>query len=133
MFSQDHLGGAELTTDALIDSSPYEVYRLRSKDVTIELLSKNSEKYWIFGNFSSMNSEIIPSIIANIKYSVVEYDYKYCKYRSPEKHYAAEQKHCNCHNEMSGKIVSAFYYGANSLWWMSQKQMEKYHEVAYFQ
>ena len=28
---------------------------------------------------------------------------------------------------MNGKLVSAFYYGASSLWWMSEKQMELYH------
>ena len=129
MFSQDHIGGAELTTDAIIDSSPYEVYRLHSKDVTMEILSENADKYWIFGNFSGMNSQLVPTIIANMKYSVVEYDYKYCRYRSPEKHMAAENSPCDCQNQMSGKIVSAFYYAANSIWWMSQKQMEKYHTM----
>ena len=47
----------------------------------------------------------------------------------PEKHLTAEGEKCNCHNDMRGKMISAFYYGAKSLWWMSERQMEKYHSM----
>jgi len=129
LFSADHLGGAELTTDALIDSSPYNVFRLHSKYVSEQTLSSGINKYWIFGNFSGMDFNLIPTIIANLKYSIVEYDYKYCTYRSPEKHLEIESINCNCHNEMHGKMVSALFYGSKSIWWMSQGQMEKYHSL----
>ncbi len=125
-FSKDYPGGAEMTTDALVDSSPFNVFRLHSKDVTMELLSQGVDRYWIFGNFFHMDLNLIPSIVANIHYSVVEYDYKYCKYRSPEKHSTAENTPCNCHNDQHGKIISAFFYAARSLWWMSEKQQNKY-------
>ena len=128
LFSDDHLGGAELTTDAIIDSSSYNVFRLHSKDVNEKTLSQGHDRYWIFGNFAGMNLDFLPGIISNLKYSIVEYDYKYCKYRSTEKHEAAESSPCNCHEEMHGKMISAFYYAAKSLWWMSEKQMAKYHE-----
>ena len=105
MFCSDYVGGAELTTDALINSSPYEVFRLHAKDVTNDLLSDGISKFWIFGNFSSMNFDLMPAIIANINYSILEYDYKYCKYRSPEKHFAAENSNCDCHNLMHGKMM----------------------------
>jgi len=129
LFSSDHTGGAELTTDAIIDSSPYTVFRLHAKNVSEKLLSQGVNRYWIFGNFTSMNPALIPTIIANLKYSIVEYDYKYCKYRSTAKHEKIEGKSCNCHNEMNGKMISAFFYGARSLWWMSDAQMEKYHAI----
>lgn len=127
LFSADHVGGAELTTDALVDSSPYNVFRLHSRDVNEKTLTEGMNRYWIFGNFSGMNLDFIPSIISNLTYSIVEYDYKYCRYRSTEKHAAAEGKQCDCHNDMHGKMVSAFYFAAKSLWWMSQRQMDKYH------
>jgi len=73
-----------------------------------------------------LNMNLIPTIIGNLKYSVLEYDYKYCKYRSPEKHYASEKTNCNCHNDNTGKLISAFYYGSMGTWWMSEKQKEKY-------
>ena len=129
LFVNDYQGGAELTTEALIASSPFNVFKVHSKDVTMELLEQGFEKYWIFGNFSQLNLELIPSIIGNLNYSILEYDYKYCVHRSPEKHMAAENNPCNCHNESQGKMVSTFLYGAGSLWWMSEKQEEHYHNL----
>ena len=129
MFSKDYVGGAELTTDALIDSSPLNVLRIHSKDLTLKTLEKGFQKYWIFGNFSNMDMGLIPSIVSNLKYSILEYDYKYCRYRSPEKHMFSENTPCDCHNQMHGKLISAFYHGSKSLWWMSEKQMEKYHTM----
>lgn len=126
MFTSDYVGGAELTTDALIDCSPYNVFRLHASDVSGEILEELSDKFWIFGNFSSINYELLPTIIGNIKYGILEYDYKYCKYRSPEKHAAAENGECDCNNQMHGKMISAFYYGAKRLWWMSNAQREIY-------
>ena len=129
LFSSDHVGGAELTTDALIDASPYKVFRLHSKDVSEKTLSQGHDRFWIFGNFSGMNLDFLPGIISNLNYSVVEYDYKYCRYRSTEKHESAESKPCDCHENIHGKMVSAFYYAAKSMWWMSEMQMQKYHNM----
>ena len=38
MFVEDYVGGAELTSQALIDSSPLEVFKLHSRDVSLPLL-----------------------------------------------------------------------------------------------
>ena len=129
LFAMDHLGGAELTTEAIITSSPYGVFRLHSKNVSLKTLEQGHGKHWVFGNFASMDLNLIPTIIGNMNYSIVEYDYKYCRYRSPEKHLSAEGKDCNCNNEENGKLISAFYYGSKSIWWMSINQMKKYHEM----
>jgi glycosyltransferase involved in cell wall biosynthesis len=126
MFKEDLCGGAELTTESLIESSPFKVYKLHSRDVSTSILEKNHNKFWIFGNFSHMNLELIPTIVANMNYSVLEYDYKYCKYRLPELHYENEKIPCNCYNIDHGKLISAFFYGSKSLFWMSEKQKEKY-------
>lgn len=128
-FVEDYAGGAELTSDALIKSCPVEIATIHSKDVNIELLKNHQGKYWIFGNYASLDKSLIPSIVANLQYSIIEYDYKYCKYRSPEKHFHIEKQHCNCASEQSGMMVSAFMHGAKSLWWMSEVQQKKYHEL----
>jgi glycosyltransferase involved in cell wall biosynthesis len=128
MFSEQYSGGAELTSDALIEACPLSIEKVLCKDVTLDLLEQGQNKYWIFGNFSSLDFNLIPTIVANMKYSVVEYDYKYCKYRSPEKHYFAEQTECDCEKTQHGKLISAFYYGSQSLWWMSEKQQDFYFE-----
>ncbi len=129
MFAEDYPGGAELTTEVLINSSNLSVAKVRSSQLTMEILSSGVDKYWIFTNFSSMNPELIPAIIANLRYSIVEYDFKYCKYRSPEKHLAIESEACNCHESNLGKMISAFFYGSQSLFWMSDKQRERYEKI----
>jgi len=126
LFVEDHVGGAELTSEALIEACPLKVFKLRSQHVTIEALEKAHQKHWVFGNFAGLNHELIPTIVANMDYSILEYDYKYCRYRSSEKHLAIEQKECDCRESIHGKIISAFFYGAKSIWWMSEKQQEKY-------
>lgn len=126
MFVEDYVGGAELTSEALITSSPFEVYKLHSKDVTLDLLKQGAGKFWIFGNFTGLDSSLIPSIVGNIKYSILEYDYKFCRYRSIEKHAQATGKPCDCAEQTSGKFVSAFYYGSMALWWMSEAQKDRY-------
>jgi len=125
-FADDLIGGAELTTEALIEASPYKIFKLRSSLVTMELLSEGFDKYWIFGNWSMMRPELIPSIVANLKYSVLEYDYKFCRFRSPEKHLAESGEKCDCHNEITGKVTSAFYLGSRNIWWMSERQQKRY-------
>lgn len=129
MFVEDYPGGAELTTEALIKKSPFKVFKLHSKDVTLELLKQGHSRFWIFGNFAMMDLNLIPTIVGNMRYSVVEYDYKYCRYRSPEKHLMIDKVPCDCHNQTHGKMISAFYYGAMGLWWMSEKQKDKYHTM----
>lgn len=126
MFTSDYVGGAELTTEALITSSPFEVFKLHSKDVSMELLKQGMDKFWIFGNFATMNPNLIPSIVANLKYSIVEYDYKFCRARSPEKHQVETGTPCDCADNTTGKMVSAFYFGSMGLWWMSEKQKQVY-------
>jgi len=128
MFASEYAGGAELTTEALIDACHLNVFKLNSSHVSLDLLAQGSNKHWIFCNFSQMNKDLIPTIVANVDYSIIEYDYKYCAYRSPEKHEAATGEKCDCHEQMHGKLISAFYYGSTSLWWMSTRQMEIYHE-----
>lgn len=129
LFVEDYAGGAEMTSESIISESPFRIQKLHSRNVNLAALSQGAGKFWLFGNFSQLNPELIPSIVANIKYSILEYDYKYCKFRSPEKHEVAIGQKCDCHEQMNGKLVSAFYYGSKALWWMSEKQKEKYHTL----
>jgi len=126
LFVEDYVGGAELTSDALITSSPLRIFKLRSSQVTMESLQSGHQKYWIFGNFSSMDINLIPTIIANMRYSILEYDYKFCRYRSPELHQSQTGSPCDCHNQNHGKLISSFYCAAKSIWWMSEGQQSVY-------
>ena len=85
LFVEDYVGGAELTSEALIETCPLKIHKVKSSELDLEVLESGHLKYWIFGNYSQLNLELIPTIVANINYSVLEYDYKFCKYRSIEK------------------------------------------------
>ena len=128
MFADDYTGGAELTFQGLVDSCPFESVCIHSKNVNMQTLQEGHQKYWVFGNIAALDHNLIPTIVANIKYSIVEFDYKFCRYRSLEKHLEVEKTPCDCHNEMWGKLISSFFYGAQSMWWMSEKQMNIHHD-----
>jgi len=125
-FSEHYIGGAELTTDALIEKIPARVVRVLSQQVTPELIQKGMDKHWVFCNFSSMDLNLIPTIVSNLYYSIIEYDYKFCKWRSIEKHKSVEGEECNCQDSPQGKYVSAFFHGAEKVFWMSEKQHQIY-------
>ena len=127
-FLEDYIGGAELTTEALIEACPFEYVKIKSSEVTIDILQKYQDAYWIFGNFAGLNMNLLPSIVGNIRYSVLEYDYKFCKYMSIERHKHEAGEECDCQESQLGKLVSAFYFGANQMFWMSTKQEERYIE-----
>ena len=80
-----------------------------------------------FANFSSLSDECLLYAAKNLNYSVLEYDYKFCKYRSIEKHIAAEGK-CDCQDSKRGKLVSIFLNCSKVTWWMSERQKEIYKE-----
>ena len=128
LFVDQYVGGAELTSESLIKSSYRNIQKIKSEQLTMDLLEQGKDKYWIFSNFSRINLELIPTIMANLKYSIVEYDYKFCAYRSTEKHKQITGSECNCHETDHGRLISAFFNSAKSLWWMSEKQMERYHQ-----
>jgi len=129
VFSDQYVGGAELTTDALINQSLQPTAYINSKHLTIDTIHNFKDKEWIFGNFSQVPQNLLVEIIKNVKnYSVIEYDYKYCMYRSTHKHIFYEGE-CNCENSTHGKLVSVFLKKANNIFWMSEAQKNEYMKV----
>ena len=108
LFLSDYVGGGELTTDAIIKGTKVPVNTVHSSQITKEIVDDHRDRHWIFGNFDSMSTEMILYCCKNLKYSVIEYDYKYCHFRSSQKHIVAEGS-CDCHQSRRGKIVSAFF------------------------
>jgi hypothetical protein len=128
LFLGEYGGGAERTTDALLQTSPYSVSKIKSDQVSQELIQKGIQKTWVFFNFRNMDHNLIPHIVGNLHYFIVEYDYKFCQYRSLDLHLKETGKNCDCFDTNLGKIVSAFYHGSEHIFWMSKKQSEIYHE-----
>jgi hypothetical protein len=59
LFVEDYVGGAELTSEALIESSPFQVFKLKSHQVTLELLEQGHGLHWVFGNFANMKLDLL--------------------------------------------------------------------------
>mgnify|MGYP001409325436 CR=1 FL=1 len=128
LFLEEYGGGAERTTEALFDVAPYNTYKLKSSDITKETIQQGANKFWVFFNYRSMDHNLIPLIVANCHYVIVEYDYKFCQYRSIDLHKKETGSECDCHNQQIGKLISAFLHGSEHIFWMSQKQSEIYQE-----
>lgn len=122
MFSDEYTGGAELTTEAFFKTSPFKTFKLKSSEIDENKISQGVQKTWIFFNFRGMDHNLIPAIVQNLYYFIVEYDYKFCKYRSLDLHLREENEECNCHEEQIGKFISTFYTGAEHMFLMSHEQ-----------
>lgn len=126
LFAEQYAGGAELTSDALIEASPTLVKKVHAKNLTVEFLQQHVDAFWIFGNFSSINWSLIPVIASNLRYAVLEYDYKFCLHRSIEKHLHETGQECDCHKRQLGQLVAGFYQAADAIFWMSEQQRARY-------
>jgi hypothetical protein len=125
-FSDQIVGGAELTSDALISRTAEKVQKVRSTDLTIDFLNANKNHKWIFGNFALLDQKIIFKILKmNLDYEVIEYDFKFCALRSPKKH-ISHTGTCDCKEKTHGKLISLFFSKAKRIWFMSEKQKEVY-------
>tara|TARA_R110002074_G_scaffold354329_2_gene526154 strand:- start:448 stop:2058 length:1611 start_codon:yes stop_codon:yes gene_type:complete len=128
-FSEHYQGGAELTTDAIIDASLFPVNKILSAQVNVQLMENNKDSLWVFGNFSGVSKDCILYAAKNLDYCVIEYDYKFCEYRSIKKHEKFEGK-CECHNQTTGKLIAAFMARSKMNFWMSEEQRKLY--TSYF-
>tara|TARA_R100001079_G_C4405176_1_gene133128 strand:- start:12 stop:857 length:846 start_codon:yes stop_codon:yes gene_type:complete len=128
LFAEHYKGGAELTTEAIYQACPGPSRKVLSHSLNPKIMEENKNDFWIFGNFSNLSEDCLLYAIKNLKYSVLEYDYKYCKYRSPGKHISAEGE-CDCPTTRNGKIISMFFNSSVVTWWMSEKQKQHYEEI----
>ena len=128
-FAEQYGGGAELTTQSLIDTCLLPSAKIKSSDITLQdMMNTPKDAFWVFGNYYNLNPHCMLYAIRNLNYCILEYDYKYCKYRSPEKHYLAEGK-CDCSANSRGKLISLFMKSSKINWFMSHEQMEIYHKI----
>lgn len=122
-FHNEIVGGAELTTAAIMSSSPYKTQTLKVEFLTEELIKANSDKLWIFGNCNSSNFfQLIPKIASTCHYVTCEYDYRFCRFRSLEKHEIDTKTICDCHVTQIGQLMSLLYKKSLMTWFMSEQQ-----------
>ena len=127
LFVKDYVGGGELSTQSLIETCLLPPAQINSRFLTIEMMEQQRDSFWIFGNFSELNIACMVYAIKNLNYAILEYDYKYCRYRSPEKH-EEEENACDCEKEQLAKAVTMFMSHSKAMFWMSKKQQDRYLE-----
>jgi hypothetical protein len=124
-FVKDIEGGAELTSEAIIQKSPFKVFKLHSGSVTKKLLDSNKDKYWIFGNFTTLPDGMIHYIPSSgIRYSIIEYDFKFCSFRSTNRHQQQTGQPCNCPQDAHGLDIGRMFQKADRVFWMSEGQKQ---------
>lgn len=122
-FVKDVEGGAELTSEAIIHKSPHKVFRLHSASLNQRLLDQNKDKYWVFGNFTTLPDGMISYIPSSgIRYSIIEYDFKFCAYRSTNRHQQHTGFPCNCAKDVHGLDIARLFKNAERVFWMSEGQ-----------
>lgn len=126
-FAKELTGGAELTSDAIIKACPHKLFELHAHSITETMIRKNKDKIWIFANISMLE----PSLILlfqklEINYFCIEYDYKWCVYRSKQLHQMKENKKCDCMSKSHGQIYKKYFFGANKIFFMSELQSKEY-------
>ena len=125
-YISDGVGGAELTTDAIVRAGVQKGFQLgtihcyKINETTIQ--QNKDDFHFIVCNFIQLQDDVKLYMIKNCSYSIIEYDYKICKYRSFELHEINEEKPCDCETTPYGKLNSAFYAYAEKVWFMSEKQ-----------
>ena len=117
------------------DSAEYDI-SIQSADVVLKNLDTTKyvgtivhikDKKWIFGNIAMIQSEIFNLIEKHqIKYSFVEFDYKFCKYRNPALYEMVEGDNCEYSETDLGKKIQNFINNAESIFFMSKRQKDIY-------
>lgn len=121
-FYPGFTGGAELTTYALTSQSPADVniHFIHSAQLNYFHVALHKSKFWIFTNIERASKAVLENASKMLNYAVVEYDYKCCSYRSPDKHKYSTGKDCDCDiPEINGLLKNAKH-----VFFMSEKQKD---------
>lgn len=129
-FVKDLIGGAELTSDAIIKACPKKLFEIHAHSLTETLVKKHKDKLWVFGNQTMVESHILQLFIdLNITYFFFEYDFKPCVMRSIKKH-GLQAGGCDCHNTPYGKFMANWMTHAKINFWCSDGQRKQF-EILY--
>jgi len=123
----DVVGGAELTLEAILGKCPRKFFKIRSAQLTPDLVEQGKSLPWLLVNFTGTSRESIVALATSgARFSIIECDYKYCIYRSSHLHKLQTEKDCDCHTQDSGRFTQGLFKRAEKVHFMSQGQMDEY-------
>jgi hypothetical protein len=122
-FTEDVVGGAELSMEAHMLTCKHPYIKIRSSELKLSQLKKDD--FLIFGNYAEMPIGLLKEF-KKWDYVVEECDYKYCRFRSSHLHRLNTQNECDCPETYSAPIVD-FMLHAKHLFWKSEAQRNIYY------
>jgi|TARA_R110002020_G_scaffold411811_1_gene621422 hypothetical protein len=125
-FVEDYVGGAELTSHAIMQGIPegFQIAKIRCSELNKDVINRYQSAHWVILNFSSLSQDLKLHLVKNVEYSIVEYDYKFCDFRSIDLCRLKTSKECECVGKKDNKINLAFYGYAKKIWFMSDSQKQ---------
>ena len=131
-FAKELVGGAELTSDAIIKACPKKLFELHAHSITETLVKKNKDKLWVFGNQTMVPAHLLQLFIdLQVTYVFFEYDFKPCVMRSVKKH-ALQAGVCDCNTKPYGKFMAYWITKAKINFWCSDKWRIRRTKVYYY-
>lgn len=128
-FAKELVGGAELTSDAIIKACPKKLFELHAHSITESLINKHKDKIWVFGNQTMTQLYLLQKFIdLKIRYYFFEYDFKPCVMRSTKKHELQVGK-CGCEETPHGRFMANWMTQARVLFWCSDGQADKFYNL----
>jgi hypothetical protein len=126
-FAKELIGGAELTSDAIIKACPKKLFELHAHSITESLIKKHKDKIWVFGNQTMTSTYLLQKFIdLKIRYYFFEYDFKPCVMRSTKKH-ELQAGVCGCEETLHGQYMAYWMTHAKVLFWCSDGQRDKFY------
>lgn len=128
-FAKELIGGAELTSDAIIKACPKKLFELHAHSITESLIEKHKDKIWVFGNQTMTPTYLLQKFIdLKIRYYFFEYDFKPCVMRSTKKH-ELQAGVCGCEETLHGQYMAYWMTHAKVLFWCSDGQRDKFYRL----
>lgn len=130
-FTEDLLGGAELTSAALMAASPEPVLRLRLRDLGRADVERHHGATWVIENMHTAlgaptSAEALEAVIATRRFVRLEYDYNWCRARSPFCHQVLLGGECDCLVDRAtplARLYRLMHARAHHVFYMSARQL----------
>ena len=93
------LGGTSLTLEAITEPFKDECEFITTSELTKTHLQFKHPRVWIIGNIMALNKESYESIIEIIQHRTtikLDFDYGFCRFRSPTAHRILGKRECDC-------------------------------------
>ena len=131
-YADELLGGAELTSQVLMEASPEPVVRLHTRSLSKEVVERHRGDTWVVENLLGVFESRPPyaammRILATERVVRLEYDYNWCRVRSPICHRVLLGVECDCQQDPAGplaRLYALIHRHAHHVFYMSVVQSQ---------